>query len=134
MLREDVLPSSQKTAIITPVVKKLGLDPDEPQNYRPISNLTFISEVIERIVVEQMHAHLTECKLMPPVQSAYCQGHSAEMVLMKVITDIIDAADNQYITLLGLLDMSAPFNTVNHSILLRCLEVSYSITHLKTAQ
>ena len=127
-LREGVLPSSQKTATITPIVKKSGLDRDEPQNYRPISNLTFISKVIEQIVAEQMRAHLTECYLMPPVQSAYRQGHSTETVLMKVIADIIDAADNQHVTLLCLLDMSAAFDTVDHSILLRRLEVSYGIT------
>jgi len=110
------------------IVKKSGLDPDEPQNYRPISNLTFTSKVIERIMAEQMHAHLTECDLMPPVQSAYRQGHSTETVLMKVFADIIDAADNQHVTLLGLLDMSAAFDTVDHSILLRRHDVSYGIT------
>jgi len=127
-LREGVLPSSQKTAIITPVVKKSGLDPDEPQSYRPISNLTFISKVIERIVAEQMRGHLTECDLMPPVQSAYRRGHSTETALMKVIADIIDAADNQKVTLLGLLDMSAAFDTVDHLILLRRLQISYGIS------
>ena len=66
---------NQKTAIVTPAVKKPVLDPDEPQSYRPISNLTFVSKIIERIVAEQMQAHLTECDLMPPVQSACRQGH-----------------------------------------------------------
>ena len=103
----------QKTAIVTPAVKKPGLDPDEPQSYRPISNLTFVSKVIERIVAEQMRAHLSEGDLMPPVQSAYRQGHSTETALLKVIGDIIDAADNRQVTLLGLLDMSAAFDTVD---------------------
>jgi len=58
-------------AIITSIVKKPGLDPEEPQNYRPISNLTFISKVIERIVADQIKAHLAENDLMPSVQSAY---------------------------------------------------------------
>jgi len=105
-LREGVLPTSQKAAIITPIVKKSDLDPGEPQSYRPISNLTFMSKVIERIVAEQLRAHLTECDLMPPVQSAYRQGHSKETALMKVIADIIDAADCQKVTSLSLLDMS----------------------------
>ena len=47
---------------------------------------------------------------------------------MKVNADKIDAADNQHVKLLGLLDKSAAFDTVDHSILLRRLEVSYSIT------
>jgi len=134
-LREGVLPVSQKTAIVTPVVKKPGLDPDEPQSYRPISNLTFVSKIIERIVAEQMRAHLTECDLMQPVQSAYRQGgHSTQTALLKVIGDIIDAADNRQVTLLGLLDMSAAFDTVDHQILLRRLQVSYEPVRIKTDQ
>jgi len=70
-LREGSLPATQKMAIITPVVKKPGLDPEEPQNYRPISNLTFISKVIEQIVANQLKAHLADNDLMPSVQSAY---------------------------------------------------------------
>jgi len=86
-LREGSLPATQKMAIITPVVKKAGLVPEEPQNYRPISNLTFISKAIERIVANQIKAHLADNDLMPSVQSAYRQGggHST----------IIDAADSQ---------------------------------------
>jgi len=86
-----------------------------------------MSKIIERIVAEQMRAHLTECDLMPPVQSAYRHGHSTETALLKVIGDIIDAADNRQLTLLGLLDMSAAFDTVYYQILLRRLQVSYGI-------
>jgi len=59
-LKEGSLPATQKMAVITPVVKKPGLDPEEPQNYHPISNLTFISKVIERIVANQLNAHLAD--------------------------------------------------------------------------
>ena len=52
-------------------------------------------------MAEQIRAHLTECELMPSVQSAYRQGHSTESAL-KVIADIIDAADHRKVTLLGL--------------------------------
>jgi len=65
-------------------------------------------------VAEQIRAHLSECELMPSVQSAYRQGHSTESALMKVIADILDAADRRKVTLLGLLDMSAAFDTVDH--------------------
>ena len=64
---------------------------------------------------------------MTPVQSAYRQGHSTETALLNVISDIIDAADSQKIMLLGLLDMSAAFDTVDHKILLRRLEKSFDV-------
>ena len=118
---------SEKTAVITPVLKKPNLDSDDPKNFRPISNLTFISKVIERSVAEQLKLHFHQSDKMPTLQSAYRAGHSTETALIKVISDIIDAMDCQKITLLSLLDMSAAFDTVDHEILLRRLEVSYGV-------
>jgi len=70
---------------------------------------------------------------MPPLQSAYRPGHSTETALVKVISDIIDAADEKNVTLLGLLDMSAAFDTVDFQILLHRLEVSYGLGRSSTA-
>jgi len=126
-LREGCLPCTQKTAIITPVPKKQNADPDEPKNYRPISNLTFMSKVLERIVVEQVTQHLEEADLMPEFQSAYRKHHCTESALMKVLSDILDAADSCQVTLLGLLDLSAAFDTVDHDILLTRLKTSFGI-------
>ena len=83
--------------------------------------------MIERIVADQIKAHLAENDLMPSVQSAYRQGHCTETAVLKVIYDIIDAADTQKVTLLGLLDMSTAFDTVDHKILLECMEVSFGV-------
>ena len=47
---------NQKAAISTPVLKKAGLEADDVISYRPISNLTFISKTIERIVAAQIKA------------------------------------------------------------------------------
>jgi hypothetical protein len=55
---ESHLPSSQKVAVVTPILKKAIADPDEVKNYRLLSNLTFISKVIEWITAEQITRHL----------------------------------------------------------------------------
>ena len=126
-MQHGVLPESQKAAIVTPILKKYDLDPDDVRNYRPISNLTFLSKVIERIVASQLTGYLQENKLFPDHQSAYRQGHSTETALLKFFSDILDAADLGQVTLLGLLDLSAAFDTVDHDILLTRLQVSYGV-------
>ena len=68
---------------------------------------------------------------MPPVQSAYRQGHSTETALVKVIADIIGAADCQKVTLLSLLDMSAALDSVDHTILLRGSSYVYNFSVIR---
>ena len=64
-LQEGRLPSSQRHAIVTPILKKTGLDAGNVVNYRPISNLTYISKLVERMVNQQVVAYLNENKLLP---------------------------------------------------------------------
>ena len=59
-MQHGMLPESQKSAIVTPILKKYELDPDDVRHYRPISNLTFLSKVIERIVALQLTGYLQE--------------------------------------------------------------------------
>ena len=46
-LREGCLPVTQKHALVLPLLKKTSLDPNELNNYRPVSNLTFVSKAVE---------------------------------------------------------------------------------------
>jgi len=97
-LREGSPLVSQKAAIITPILKKAGLEADDVKSYRPISNLMFISKVIERMVAAQIKAFLDESDLMPPMQLAYRAGHSTETAVLKVLSDILDAVELQETT------------------------------------
>ena len=76
-LQHGLLPDSQKAAIVTPILKKHDLDRDDVKSYRPISNLAFISKVIERIVASQLTGYLHMNKLLPDHQSAYRLGTTA---------------------------------------------------------
>ena len=124
------LPVSQRLAIITPLIKKPHLDATEVKNYRPVSNLTFVSKVVERLVSERLVGYLQENNLMPVKQSAYRRNHSTETALLRVISDLLNSMDKQEVTLLGLLDLSAAFNCVDHDILLSRLERTYGIEGL----
>jgi Reverse transcriptase (RNA-dependent DNA polymerase) len=65
-----------------------------------------------------------EANLMPPLQSAHRRYDSTETAVMKVLSDILDVTDARKVTLLGMLDLSAAFDTVHHTILLQRLQTS----------
>ena len=69
----------------------------------------------------------TTCWLLPHRQSAYRRHHSTETALLRVLSDIYAAAAKQEVTLLGLLDLNAVFDCVDHDILLRRLRQSFGI-------
>ena len=127
-LSSGVFPQTFKTAIVTPLLKKPSLDPNELKNYRPVSNLCFISKILEKLVLSQLSSYLTSNNLHNPLQSAYRPGHSTETALLKVVNDLLLSLDNGNVSLLALLDLSAAFNTIDHSILLHRLEHDFGVS------
>ena len=118
-------PSHWKHATISPLVKKCGLD---DTSYRPVSKLLFLSKVLERVIHMQTIAYLDENNLLPDTQSAYRCVHFAEMALLKVFSDLIDAMDSGRLVLLSLLNLSAAFDTVDNDILRQRMSMSFRIT------
>lgn len=127
-LSTGVFPTAYKTALVTPRLKKSGLDPTSPSSYRPISNLPFMSKVIERAVFQQMNTYLLQQDLYPPLQSAYRTGFSTETALLKVLSDLVDAVDSGLLSLVSFLDLSSAFDTVDHDTLLCRLQYSFGLT------
>ena len=80
--------------------KKIGLDENVPSNFHPVSNLTFLSKVLERVILHQLVAHLSSNGLLPEFQPAYRKGHSMETAMLKVFTDIVDDMDKGKFVLL----------------------------------
>ena len=108
-------------------MKKTGLDNDILKNYRPVSNLTFISKIIEKVISGRLNKHLINNGLFDPLQSAYRDKHSTETALIKVQNDILSALDVGSSAILLMLDLSA-FDTIDHDILLSRLCNVYGIT------
>ncbi len=122
-LQTGIFPDEWKLALVIPLLKKIGL-PLLEQNYRPVSNLAFTSKLAERAVVKQSVSHTKR----PDCQSSYREGHSTESALIKVQSDILKNMEKQRVTLLVMIDLSAAFDTVDHSILLSRLQHQFGFT------
>jgi endonuclease/exonuclease/phosphatase family metal-dependent hydrolase len=127
-LASGVFPDQFKLSLITPLLKKPSLDKDCFANYRPISNLSFLSKLTERIVKSRLDEHLTTNSLYNKFQSAYTKFHSTETALLSLHDHIIRAMSTQQITGLCLLDLSAAFDTIDHNILLHRLSSWFGLT------
>jgi len=95
-------------------LKKSGLDSTQKKNYHPVSNLSFLSKLLERVAQARLEVFLDSTDLMPTMQPAYRRFHSTETAVMKVYNDLLLAADNGDVSALCLLDRTAAFDTVDH--------------------
>ena len=122
-----MVPDSFKYALVKPLLKSSSLDQNQLKNYRPVSNLQFLSKILEKVVLSQLTEHLEKNKLTEPLQSAYRKHHSTETALLKVMNDVYTNTDDNEVTMLCLLDLSAAFDTIDHDILIRRLEAVFGI-------
>ena len=120
-LSTSTVPYALKLALITPLLKKVLLDPEVLKNFHPVSNLTYLSKSIERVVVVRLNQQLIQNGLHEVLQSAYKQNNNTETALLKVQNDLLMAIDTHGGAVLILLDLSAAFDTIDHTILLQRL-------------
>ena len=98
------------------------------KNYRPVSNIPFISKVLEKVAVKRLTNHLDINGLQEDYQSAYKLMHSTETALLKVKHDISSALDRHNSVLFVMLDLSAAFDTIDQNQLWGLLRDEYGIT------
>ena len=121
---------SLKCADILPLIKELcsSTDIDDLKNYRPISNLLFVSKLIERVIDIRLQEHLEANNLNHDKQYGYKKFHSTEMLLNKVFDNLLQSCDKKIPSVMLLLDLSAAFDTVDHDKLLNILSEDIKIT------
>ena len=101
-----------KETTVKPLLKQ-STSPEEFKNFRPISNLRFISKIIKKCMATQLRKYLDANCLGEVFQSAYKGFHSTETALIRVLNKTAIAIDNQESVLLLLLDLSGSFDTLS---------------------
>ena len=110
-----------KYAHVIPIPKNQSIDRSTLSNYRPISNLSFISKTIERIIAKQLRTYINNNNILHKLQSDYTTDKSTETSLLHTLNNILLFPKNTP-TILILLDLSSAFDTLDHNILIRRLE------------
>ena len=126
-LDEALMPNSLKTALIIPLLKKTNLDTEDFKNFRPVTNLPFVSKLIEKSVAVQLVQYIDDNNFDEKLQSAYKKLYSTETALLRIHDDILRTVDRGYTVISLLLDLSAAFDTVDHGLLLHRLNTRFGI-------
>lgn len=92
-----------------------------------MSNLSFVSKLIEQAVVDQMIEHSNRYNLLPTCQSGFRPYHSTETAISKIHSDVLLQLDNRKCVVLVLLDLSAAFDTIDHHLLLDSLTRQFGV-------
>ena len=128
--REGVFPATLKHAIVQQWLKKPKLNPDDLNSYRSISNLSFVSKIVERVAVARFTEHNEAHHLLLKRQSAYRANHSTETAVIAVHDAIIRAVDSDEVCALVILDLSSALDTVDHETLLDVLTRRFGVDGL----
>jgi Reverse transcriptase (RNA-dependent DNA polymerase)/Endonuclease-reverse transcriptase len=125
---QAIFPSSLKLGCITPILKKPGLDDEDPKNYRPITILGTASKILEKLALEQLKPHITGSANFSSRQSAYRSAHSTETALLKITSDIRCNMERSAPSCLLSLDISAAFDVLDHQTLLKRAEDVFGLS------
>ena len=112
-----MFPDRLKEAQVTPLFKKN--DPLDKKNYRPVSVLTNISKVFEKVICEQLCLYFND--IFDNFLCAFRKGHGCQTVLLRILEDWREALDKNLYTAAILMDLSKAFDCLPHNILLEKL-------------
>ena len=120
-IRQQKFPTEWKHAKVIPLLKK-G-DVLEPKNYRPVAILPVVSKILERVIFEQIVEHFNAYGLFHPNHHGFRKHHNTCTALIQMYDGWAEAVDRGQFTGVAMLDMSAAFDMVNHSLLLQKMEL-----------
>ena len=120
-LKFGIFPDQLKLAIVVPVYKK-G-DNTNIENYRPISLLPSFSKIFEHVMCKRIMEFMTEDELLKDCQHGFIRGRSTHTAIFQFTKQILESLEDGTVPLGLFLDLSKAYDTLNHEILLRKLEL-----------
>ena len=120
-LTSGVFPDLMKVADVVPLHK--GKSPHLESNYRPISLLTTMSKILEKVMYSQVYSFLDKTNQIYENQYGFRVKHSCEHAVSKVISEILKNNEHNKYTVGLFLDLSKAFNTLDHGIVLKKMEL-----------
>ena len=126
--RAGRFPANMKNGWVTPLLKKAGLDIADMKNFRPITNLSTVSKIVERLALSRLKPLIMSSPNFGQLQSAYRQGHSTESALNKILDDLLSDVDHGSVVAVVSLDISAAFDAVEHDVLVQRLEDEFGVS------
>ena len=124
---EGHFPVVHKLALILPLLKKIGLDLEIFKHFHPVSNLAYLSTLLEILAASRLLYHM-DINTFHRLYQSYKKFHSTENALLKIRSDILSALDYKDCVLLILLDLSTAFDTRDHSVFLSRLKAEIGIS------
>ena len=116
-----------KESVVNPLLKKAGIDPESFKNYRPVSDLLFLSKLIERVVDRRLFDHMSMNDLHCKYEHGYKKFHSTETLLLPLVNNTLLSLDSGQAVIWILIDLSAAFDTVDIDLELHILESEIGI-------
>ena len=120
-LQNGEFPNDMKLADVVPLYK--GKEHYLESNYRPISLLTTISKILEKVVYKRVYKFLTESSQLYDNQYGFRSNHSCEHAISQTVGNLLKNLENKKNSVCVLLDLSKAFDTIEHSIMLEKLDL-----------
>ena len=129
-IEQGKFPDDWKEGIVTPILKK-GATTDK-KNYRPVTCLSVLSKVMEKVICDQITKYMETNNLLPPNQHGFRARRSTMTALSTIQQEWAENTVNKFITGVLLWDLSAAFDTLNTSTLCKKLQI-YGFDRLSCA-